>query len=146
MASSFTFYPSGYIQKATLSRPCPYQCSAQNPYFFDVPIKNRGDTLVVNGTWLVIVRYPQIDVGMGTLSNPLKLAPETIGTFFLSNGGQNTIDQETSLSVTVKPVNPVPTGIQKGRIKVIIPPQIIVLPSASCSLKINGASAPGSTC
>lgn len=146
MQCSFTLYPSGYIQKATLSRPCPNQCSAQNPYFYSIPIKNRGDTLPVNGTWQVIVRYPQIDVGMGSLSNPLRLSPETISTFSLSNGGQNTIDQQTSLSVTVKPVNTVPTGSQRGRIRVILPAQITVLPSATCSLKINGVSSSGSTC
>lgn len=62
-------YPSGYIKMVTMMKPCPQGCLAQNTYYYEVPIYNRADNMVINGEWRIVVRYPFIDVGTATLLN-----------------------------------------------------------------------------
>lgn len=89
--------------------------------YFDIPVQNRGDNLKITGNWKVVVRYSYIDVGQGSLSNPLVIAPETLQKFYVTSKGFNTIDQETGLFLSFKPVNPIPATSNKGRIRVVLP-------------------------
>jgi hypothetical protein len=135
----------GYVSKITLTKPCPSECKEQQTYYYDIPIINRVDTQAQVGTWKVIVRYPFIDVGMGTLVNSLTIQPDVITRYYVSNLGSQIIDGDATLYISFKPNNYLPKESERGRIRVIIPPQIRVMVSM-CSVKLDGNTLSGSKC
>lgn len=75
----------------------------------------------ITGQWKVIVKYSLIDVGTGTLNNPLVISPDILKQFYVTSRGFNTIDQEAPLFVSIKIINPIPVESRKGRIRVVLP-------------------------
>lgn len=121
MDCTFTNYASGYIYKASLSNPCPLGCDETGTYQYMIPIKNRGDNFYTGGTFMVIERYTDIDVGMGTINNAIDFVPGTINDFWVGNDGSNTIEDYARLYVTYKPWNIMPTLANKGRSRIVLP-------------------------
>ncbi|CDW89223.1 UNKNOWN [Stylonychia lemnae] len=144
MSCQFSFYPSGYIQKVILSKPCPYGCEETGIYLFKIPIQNRIDNFQTSGTFTLIERYSEVDVGMGTLLNTLTIVPDFISDFYITNDGKNTVQQESKIYLSFKAVNYVPNKAGKGRIRVVIPSQLTPN-SNSCQIRVDGDPSRG-TC
>lgn len=124
LSCAFSYYSSGFIYKVSIYNACPQQCSSDVTYYYEIPIKNRGDVYYTSSQWKVIARYEYIDVGMGVLTNPIKFTAETLTQYDVTNFGCNTIDQECSIAISFKPINHIPKRGQRGRIRIVIPSQI----------------------
>lgn len=74
---------------------------------------------------MVIERYPLIDVGQGTMLNSLLFLTDFISDFYVYNDGRDTIEEDSKLFVTFRPVNFVPNGTNKGRIRVVLPTEVL---------------------
>jgi hypothetical protein len=84
-------------------------------------VQNRIDNFVTSGSFTLIERYTEIDVGMGTLTNTLTIYPDLLEDFYITNDGRNTVQQESKIFLSFVPINFVPNKSGKGRIRVVIP-------------------------
>lgn len=74
---------------------------------------------------MIIEKYTDIDVGQGTMLNALTFSTDFISDFYVYNNGRDTIEEDSSLYISFRPVNYLPTVTNKGRVRIVLPTEVL---------------------
>ena len=130
----------GYITSISVSNPCDASaCLSTTAMVFQFTIKIRENTQNVGGSFYVITKTSSADIGYGSTTNSITIAPNPFTGTSLDNSGCDTIKATCSLIVKFTTVYTFPNKASNGQIALTIPSDLTVT-STGCTATIGSNS------